>query len=71
MSITFKLVGLAVVGFVVVISILTVIFGTLSWLVDRFGWKAWVVILLLISFMGYALYDNFGYMIEIVLTKIQ
>lgn len=71
MSITFQLLIGAVIVFIVLNSLLTVIFGTISWLVDKFGWKMWIVIGLVVVGIGYLLYDNFGDMFGWLLQKIQ
>lgn len=71
MSITFQLLIGAVIVFIVLNSLLTIIFGTISWLVDKFGWKMWIVIGLVVVGIGYLLYDNFGDMFGWLLQKIQ
>lgn len=71
MNITFKLLLGAILGFVVVNSILTVIFGTISWLIDKYGAKAWVVLGLLGAIIVAILYINFGDMVGELLTAIQ
>ena len=71
MSITMKFFLLAILGFIVLNSILTVIFGTFSWLVDRYGWIAWVGIIILIAIIGIIFYINFGDLISTILIKIQ
>ena len=62
---------LAILGFIVLNSILTVIFGTFSWLVEKYGWKAWVVIILILLILGAIFYINFGDLISTILIKIQ
>lgn len=71
MSITFKMLMIAIIGFIVVNSILTVIFGTISWLIDKYGGKAWAVLGLLGAIIVYILYINFGDMVGELLTAIQ
>lgn len=71
MSITFKMLMIAIIGFIVVNSILTVIFGTISWLIDKYGAKAWVVLGLLVAIILAILYINFGDMVGELLTAIQ
>lgn len=71
MSITFKMLMIAIIGFVVINSILTVIVGTISWLVDKYGAKAWVVLGCLGAMLLAVLYINFGAMVEEILTAIQ
>ena len=71
MSITMKFFLLAILGFIVLNSILTVIFGTFSWLVDRYGWIAWTGIIILLAIIGIIFYINFGDLISTILIKIQ
>lgn len=71
MSITFKLLVGAILGFVVVNSILTVIFGTISYLLEKYGGKAWVALGLLVAIIVAILYINFGGMVGELLTAIQ
>ena len=71
MSITFKMLMIAIIGFIVVNSILTVIFGTISWLIDKYGGKSWAVLGLLGAIIVYILYINFGDMVGELLTAIQ
>jgi len=71
MTITLKLFLVAVLGFVVLNAVLTLIFGTISWLLDRFGWKAWVGLTLFLLSMGVITYLNFEELIHQILSIIQ
>lgn len=71
MSITFQLVLAVIVGFIVLNSVLTLIFGTVSWLIDRYRWKAWTILGLCGLIIIGLLYINLGDIVGRMLTMIQ
>jgi len=71
MSITFKFGLLAILGFIIFNSLLTIIFSTVSWLIERFEWKAWVVLALFAIGLLYIGYINFGDVFSKLLHVIQ
>lgn len=71
MSITFQLLFIVIAGFFVLNSVLTVIFGTMSWLVNKYRWKAWAIIGLLAVILGLLFYINLGDIVGEILTLIQ
>lgn len=71
MSITFKLLIATIIGFIIFNSVLTGIFATLGWLINKFEWKAWVGIGLVVLITGAMLYSQFEPMMVKVLELIQ
>lgn len=61
----------AVTLFFIFISVLTVILGTVRWLVERYGWWARIGITALVVFLGFLGYMKFEEVFMLILEKVQ